>query len=163
MSDEVGPPPGGDSLPHDDLPPEEEDEEEEVALLNADHPLLARVQRALLEQLEKQRERVRLQLGEKREELKKLIGHRENIGMRSGHQHQELRSYLEKGVSNCGGGIFNCVGGMRRGTPLCEGPVGTFRSSLGTRPIPFRSSLGARFVLRRDHLVRPPGDVRATW
>lgn len=59
---------------------EMEGEEEEIPLLKQDHPLLARVQRALLEQLTAQKERLRLQLSEKQEELKKLIGHRENIG-----------------------------------------------------------------------------------
>lgn len=54
--------------------------EEEMPFLKSDHPLLARIQRALFEQLSAQKERVRLQLAEKQEELKKLIGHRENIG-----------------------------------------------------------------------------------
>merc|ERR1719238_2047732 len=56
-------------------------EDGEFPFLKADHPLLARVQRALAEQLGGQHERVCLNLGEKVEELKKLTKHREDIGV----------------------------------------------------------------------------------
>ncbi|CAD7929853.1 unnamed protein product [Amoebophrya sp. A25] len=83
MADE-GPDPGDDGLPVD------EEEESEIPLLKQDHPLLARVQRALLEQLTAQKDRLRLQLAEKQEELKKLVGHRENIGVTLYHAQQQL-------------------------------------------------------------------------
>jgi len=49
--------------------------------LKADHPLLGRVQDALAQQLSRHNERVTLQLREKNEELKKLVKHREEIGV----------------------------------------------------------------------------------
>ena len=80
---DTDPPPGG-------PPPEEGEEEESLPFLKSDHPLLARIQRALLEQLTRQKEKVRLQLVEKREELKTLVGHRENIGVTLYHAQQQL-------------------------------------------------------------------------
>ncbi len=82
------PPPPGDGIPPEGE--EGDDYDEEIPLLKQDHPLLARVQRALLEQLQAQKEKVRLRLAEKQEELKKLIGHRENIGVTLYHAQQQL-------------------------------------------------------------------------
>ncbi len=67
-----------------------EEEELEFPFLKSDHPLLERLQRALMEQLERQKEQRRLQLTEKQEELKKLVGHRENIGVTLYHAQQQL-------------------------------------------------------------------------
>jgi len=60
---------------------EEDFEDGEFPFLKADHPLLGRVQEALAVQLSKNIERVTLQLREKNEELKKLVKHREEIGV----------------------------------------------------------------------------------
>merc|ERR1719460_362204 len=60
---------------------EEEFEDGEFPFLKADHPLLGRVQDALGAQLNRHHERVTLQLREKNEELKKLVKHREEIGV----------------------------------------------------------------------------------
>lgn len=68
----------------------EEEFEDEIPLLKQDHPLLARVQRALLEQLLASKDRLRLSLSEKQEELKKLIAHRETIGVTLYHSQQQL-------------------------------------------------------------------------
>jgi len=84
MSADPPPQPPGDSGPPND------EDEEEIPLLKQDHPLLARVQRALLEQLTQGKERVRLQLSEKQEELKKLISHRERIGVTLYQGQQQL-------------------------------------------------------------------------
>merc|ERR1719460_2318818 len=60
---------------------EDEFEDGEFPFLKADHPLLGRVQGALAQQLQRHNERVTLQLREKNEELKKLVKHREEIGV----------------------------------------------------------------------------------
>merc|ERR1719460_3595497 len=60
---------------------EDEFEDGEFPFLKADHPLLGRVQGALAQQLQRHNERVALQLREKNEELKKLVKHREEIGV----------------------------------------------------------------------------------
>jgi len=60
---------------------EEEFEDGEFPFLKADHPLLGRVQEALAQQLSRHNERVTLGLREKNEELKKLVKHREEIGV----------------------------------------------------------------------------------
>lgn len=61
---------------------EEEDfEDGEFPFLKADHPLLGKVQEALNQQLSRHNERVTLQLAEKNESLKKLVKHREEIGV----------------------------------------------------------------------------------
>lgn len=60
---------------------EEDFDDGEFPFLKADHPLLGRVQDALAQQLSRQNERVSLQLREKNEELKKLVKHREEIGV----------------------------------------------------------------------------------
>merc|ERR1719158_1701971 len=74
------PPQGGDTAEgEEDAGSEYEDGE--FPFLKADHPLLARVQKALSEQLAGHNERVSLQLSEKQEELRKLIKHREEIGV----------------------------------------------------------------------------------
>lgn len=59
----------------------EEFEDGEFPFLKADHPLLGRVQDALAQQLSRHHERASLQLREKTEELKKLVKHREEIGV----------------------------------------------------------------------------------
>merc|ERR1719265_956739 len=72
-------PEGGEGEEGDDNASEYEDGE--FPFLKADHPLLARVQNALSTQLAGQNERVSLQLSEKNEELRKLVKHREEIGV----------------------------------------------------------------------------------
>merc|ERR1719316_1268123 len=59
----------------------EEDGEGEFPFLKADHPLLARVQKALHEQISGQLERVVLQWRESEEEARKLVKHREDVGV----------------------------------------------------------------------------------
>jgi hypothetical protein len=78
-----GPP---DEPPTDNPAEDQEDagseyEDGEFPFLKADHPLLSRVQKALSSQLAGHNERVSLQLSEKQEELRKLIKHREEIGV----------------------------------------------------------------------------------
>merc|ERR1719265_2304303 len=72
-------PEGGEGEEGDDNASEYEDGE--FPFLKADHPLLARVQNALSVQLAGHNERVSLQLSEKNEELRKLVKHREEIGV----------------------------------------------------------------------------------
>mmetsp|Transcript_60345 Transcript_60345/g.174163 ORF Transcript_60345/g.174163 Transcript_60345/m.174163 type:complete len:884 (-) Transcript_60345:118-2769(-) len=70
--------PNGDGDP----PPEEEDpQEDEFPFLKADQFGFDRIQKAFQQQLTGQNERVTLQLREKKEELKKLTSHREEIGV----------------------------------------------------------------------------------
>lgn len=65
-----------------DPPPEEEDpQEDEFPFLKADQFGFERIQKAFQAQLTGQNERVTLQLREKKEELKKLTSHREEIGV----------------------------------------------------------------------------------
>mmetsp|Transcript_99066 Transcript_99066/g.176493 ORF Transcript_99066/g.176493 Transcript_99066/m.176493 type:complete len:881 (+) Transcript_99066:94-2736(+) len=68
-----------------EIPPEEGEEEEvddgDFPFLKADHPAYKRLQEAWRQQLSGQNERVSLQLREKSEELKKLVKHREEIGV----------------------------------------------------------------------------------
>eukprot|EP00933_Yihiella_yeosuensis_P005575 TRINITY_DN110118_c0_g1_i1.p1 TRINITY_DN110118_c0_g1~~TRINITY_DN110118_c0_g1_i1.p1 ORF type:complete len:886 (-),score=277.70 TRINITY_DN110118_c0_g1_i1:401-3058(-) len=71
-----------------DVPPEPDQGEEEEDLddgdfpfLKADHPAYKRLQEAWRQQLNGKNERVTLQLREKSEELKKLVKHREEIGV----------------------------------------------------------------------------------
>merc|ERR1719399_2247400 len=67
-----------------DPPPDgegEAEEEGEFPFLKADHPLLARVQKALHEQISGQLERVVLQWRESEEEARKLVKHREDVGV----------------------------------------------------------------------------------
>merc|ERR1719281_795527 len=73
------PPTGEDAGDQDDAGSEYEDGE--FPFLKADHPLLSRVQKALSTQLAGHNERISLQLSEKQEELRKLIKHREEIGV----------------------------------------------------------------------------------
>ena len=49
--------------------------------LKADHPLLARLQKVLFEQISGQHERAQLQLRESEEEARKLVKHREDVGV----------------------------------------------------------------------------------
>jgi len=68
-----------------EIPPEEGEEEDvddgDFPFLKADHPAYKRLQEAWRQQLSGQNERVSLQLREKSEELKKLVKHREEIGV----------------------------------------------------------------------------------
>merc|ERR1719450_707457 len=66
------PPPGGDA---------DAEEEGEFPFLKADHPLLARLQKVLFEQISGQHERAQLQLRECEEEARKLVKHREDVGV----------------------------------------------------------------------------------
>jgi hypothetical protein len=52
----------------------------DMSALKSDHPLLARIQKALLDQLTRNKEKAKLRVAEVQEELKKLVAHRENIG-----------------------------------------------------------------------------------
>mmetsp|Transcript_57425 Transcript_57425/g.134677 ORF Transcript_57425/g.134677 Transcript_57425/m.134677 type:complete len:887 (+) Transcript_57425:76-2736(+) len=80
--------------PADDNPPPGEEDEDledgEFAFLKADHPLMGRVQAAMLRQLQAQHERVSLNLREKQEEYKKLVKHREEIGVTLYSSQQQL-------------------------------------------------------------------------
>jgi len=71
--------------PPADPPPEGGDGEGEEAgefpFLKADHPLLARLQKVLFEQISGQHERAQLQLRESEEEARKLVKHREDVGV----------------------------------------------------------------------------------
>jgi chromosome segregation ATPase len=69
--------------PPGDPPPEggEAEEEGEFPFLKADHPLLARLQKVLYEQIAGQHERAQLQLRECEEEARKLVKHREDVGV----------------------------------------------------------------------------------
>mmetsp|Transcript_48887 Transcript_48887/g.116203 ORF Transcript_48887/g.116203 Transcript_48887/m.116203 type:complete len:887 (-) Transcript_48887:111-2771(-) len=82
------------SPPSDAGPPPEEEEEDledgEFAFLKADHPLMGRVQAAMLRQLQAQHERASLNLREKQEEYKKLVKHREEIGVTLYSAQQQL-------------------------------------------------------------------------
>merc|ERR550514_2399914 len=60
---------------------EDEYEDGEFPFLKADHPLLGRIQAAWQQQLAGQNDRVTLGLREKNEELKKLVKHREEVGV----------------------------------------------------------------------------------
>mmetsp|Transcript_31905 Transcript_31905/g.52376 ORF Transcript_31905/g.52376 Transcript_31905/m.52376 type:complete len:881 (-) Transcript_31905:137-2779(-) len=60
---------------------EEDFEDGEFPFLKADHPLLSKVQEALNQQLSRHNERVTLSLAEKNESLRKLVKHREEIGV----------------------------------------------------------------------------------
>lgn len=60
---------------------QEDFEDGEFPFLKADHPLLGKVQEALAQQLSRHNERVTLQLAEKNESLRKLVKHREEIGV----------------------------------------------------------------------------------
>merc|ERR1719217_1292954 len=72
-------PPGD---PPADPPPDGEAEEEgDFPFLKADHPLLARLQKVLFEQISGQHERAQLQLRECEEEARKLVKHREDVGV----------------------------------------------------------------------------------
>merc|ERR1719310_1584777 len=90
------------NTPPDQGPPEGENddgnaseyEDGEFPFLKADHPLLARVQKALSEQLAGHNERVSLQLSEKQEELRKLVKHREEIGVTLYGAQQQLAKLL---------------------------------------------------------------------
>merc|ERR1719456_1043393 len=68
-----------------DSPPEggdgEGEEDGEFPFLKADHPLLARLQKVLFEQISGQHERAQLQLRESEEEARKLVKHREDVGV----------------------------------------------------------------------------------
>merc|ERR1719456_1838111 len=68
-----------------DSPPEggdgEGEEDGEFPFLKADHPLLARLQKVLFEQISGQHERAQLQLRECEEEARKLVKHREDVGV----------------------------------------------------------------------------------
>jgi chromosome segregation ATPase len=64
-----------------DEPGEGGDEEGDAPFLKADHPLLARVQKVLYEQISGQHERAHLQLRECEEEARKLVLHREDVGV----------------------------------------------------------------------------------
>ena len=68
--------------------------------LPPDHPLLERIQRALYIQLTHQKERVERELREKKEELKKLVGHREHIGVTLYHAQQQLANLQQTSVLN---------------------------------------------------------------
>merc|ERR1719199_2022904 len=71
-----------DAPPADHAPDEGEAEEEgEFPFLKADHPLLARLQKVLFEQISGQHERAQLQLRECEEEARKLVKHREDVGV----------------------------------------------------------------------------------
>merc|ERR1719252_283935 len=70
--------------PPADPPPDgegEAEEEGEFPFLKADHPLLARLQKVLFEQISGQHERAQLQLRESEEEARKLVKHREDVGV----------------------------------------------------------------------------------
>mmetsp|Transcript_47873 Transcript_47873/g.137341 ORF Transcript_47873/g.137341 Transcript_47873/m.137341 type:complete len:888 (+) Transcript_47873:97-2760(+) len=77
MSDDGNPPEDGEEVQDG----EEDFEDGDFPFLKADHPAYQRLQKAWEIQLTGQNSRVSLQLREKNEELKKLVSHREEIGV----------------------------------------------------------------------------------
>lgn len=69
---------------------EDEEETEDDEWLEADHPLLSRMQNALKKRLNRQLERLSISIIEKEEDLSRLRAERENIGVELYHRQQDL-------------------------------------------------------------------------
>merc|ERR1719356_1310347 len=83
-------PSGGDPPPEDAGEDEDFEDEEAELFIGADHPAYARVQEALKRQLVRKNEQRTLELREKGEELRKLVKHREEVGVTLYTSQQQL-------------------------------------------------------------------------
>jgi len=99
--------PGGEDAPagepYEDGDYFDEGLEEEEGMLDADHPMLARIQAALTKQLENNLARARVDIGNKAEELKQARKEREDLGVELYQVQQglaKLQMHLEKTHEN---------------------------------------------------------------
>merc|ERR1719356_689678 len=83
-------PSGGGDPPLEDAGEDEDFEEDGELFIGADHPAYARVQEALKRQLVRKNEQRTLELREKGEELRKLVKHREEVGVTLYTSQQQL-------------------------------------------------------------------------
>ncbi|CAK0843192.1 unnamed protein product, partial [Prorocentrum cordatum] len=86
---EIGASHGLRARPHNVLDDDFEEEEDQL-FIGADHPAYARVQEALKRQLVRKNEQRTLELRERGEELRKLVKHREEVGVTLYTSQQQL-------------------------------------------------------------------------